>query len=159
MSRPKRLTTVRENKNQVTVLLESGSIENLRAAKKRTQEELRYYWDFFTELAYLRQQISNEIHAALIKTCASPFLFSNWQRSVRYKYSLHPLSSYGSKLFDGQRFNVGDVNPKLIPSFSALYIACDKDTALQETLCDHSTTKSVASKISCPTDSVYNLVH
>ena len=53
---------------------------------------------------------------------------------MKWKYGLHPLSTAGSLTFIGGRFNAGiDIN-SAIPSFPALYMAIDKDTALQETL-------------------------
>lgn len=53
---------------------------------------------------------------------------------MKYKYSLHPLSTVGSLSFVGGRFNVGkDVNLS-VPVFAGLYLAKDKDTALQEHL-------------------------
>jgi hypothetical protein len=37
----------------------------------------------------------------------------------------------------GGRFNIGDIDPLKIAPFPALYIACDKSTALQEMLCQN----------------------
>ncbi|MCH8209682.1 MAG: RES domain-containing protein [Nitrospinae bacterium] len=39
----------------------------------------------------------------------------------------------GSLTDPGGRFNIGDIDPQNFSTFSALYIALDKDTALQET--------------------------
>lgn len=51
-----------------------------------------------------------------------------------WKYGLHPLCTFGSINFIGNRFNFGrDLNPS-ITSFQALYIASDKSAALQEHL-------------------------
>jgi len=41
----------------------------------------------------------------------------------------------GSLTDPGGRFNIGDINPAQFPLFPALYIASDKETALQEALC------------------------
>ena len=57
----------------------------------------------------------------------------NWIRVVDYKYSLAPLSSVGSIKGVGGRFNVGrDVNASQFPTFPALYIGQDGETALRE---------------------------
>jgi hypothetical protein len=57
-----------------------------------------------------------------------------WQRAVKYRYGLHPLSAVGSVSDPGGRFNIGDFDRRNFPPFHALYLAIDKDTALQETL-------------------------
>lgn len=118
----------------VEYLLEQGTLADMRAAKQRTADLLKYQWEYYSELARQRNQIRDEISAALTQACISDFPFNKWQRAVKYKYGLHPFSTVGSLTFIGGRFNTGeDVNLE-VPSFPALYIACDKDTALQETL-------------------------
>jgi RES domain-containing protein len=52
-----------------------------------------------------------------------------------YKYALEPLSSQGSLVDPGGRFNIGLIDPIKFAPFPALYIASNKDTALQEMLC------------------------
>jgi hypothetical protein len=47
---------------------------------------------------------------------------------------LHPLSTVGSLAYIGGRFNIGQEVNSGVPSFPALYVAKDKDTALQEHL-------------------------
>jgi hypothetical protein len=45
------------------------------------------------------------------------------------------LSTKGSRSLSGGRFNIGDqIDPNVVPPFSAFYAACDKETALQEAL-------------------------
>jgi hypothetical protein len=65
---------------------------------------------------------------------AEPFEFSGWQRVVQMKYSDIPLSSHGSVNAIGGRFNVGSFDPEQFEPFPALYIAADKETAIQERL-------------------------
>ncbi len=114
--------------------MEQGTVQELRAAKAQTKTYLKYYWDFYSELAYQRAQIEEQLKQALNESCRADLEFKQWQCAVKYKYSLHPLSAIGSTKGIGGRFNVGgDINPN-IPVFSALYITEDKDTALQETL-------------------------
>ena len=118
----------------VEYLLEQGTLQDMRAAKDRTAALLKYNWEYYSELALQRSQIQDELTKALIQPCISNYRFDKWQRAVKWKYGLHPLSTLGSCTYIGGRFNTGsDVNSE-VPSFPALYLACDKDTALQETL-------------------------
>jgi RES domain-containing protein len=114
-------------------VLEQGSLASLQAEKVRTKALLEYYWKFYSELAYQRNEKQEEILQALRQNCTAVFEFKNWQRAVKYKYCLHPFSTVGSLTDPGGRFNVGDVNPN-VREFPALYVAADKDTALQEAL-------------------------
>ena len=86
------------------------------------------------ELALQRRAITAQLHAALNQNCISGYTFSGWQRTIRWKYADHPLSTVGS-LTTGGRFNIGqNIDPTTFPPFSAFYAAADKDTALQEAL-------------------------
>jgi len=125
----------------VQYLLEAGTLADMRAAKKITAALIKYQWDFYAELARQRQTIQDEIKQSLIKTCV-PFEFKKWQRAVKYKYGLHPLSTVGSLSFIGGRFNTGSAVNAEIPIFSGLYLAQDKDTALQEHLAQEPTSKN-----------------
>jgi hypothetical protein len=71
---------------------------------------------------------------ASLRERAEPFEFPGWQRAVKYKYSLAPLSTKGSLSDPGGRFNIGAIDPSHFPVFPALYLACDKKTALAELL-------------------------
>jgi hypothetical protein len=118
----------------VTYLLEKSNLADMKAAREWTEKLLDYHWKFYFELAYQRNQNSEKIKDALNESCISNFEFSDWQRAVKYKYSLHPLCTAGSITFIGGRFNTGrDINSQ-IPEFQCLYVTIDKDTALQETL-------------------------
>lgn len=132
----------KRKQKEVKYLLETGTLEGMRSAKKRTQDLIDYHWAYYSELAQQRNQNIEEIKKALISASKPDFPFSGWQRAVKYKYSLHPLSTVGSLSFVGGRFNCGmDVNVN-VPHHPALYIAEDKDTALQETLGQSATNKS-----------------
>lgn len=114
-------------------LLEQGSLEDIERAKKITAQHLKYQWEYYSELAHQRNQVHDELKKVLIQSSEN-FRFEKWQRAVKWKYGLHPLSTAGSLTFIGGRFNAGiDIN-SAIPSFPALYLAVDKDTVLQETL-------------------------
>ena len=120
-------------KPQVIHLLESGSIEDLMKAKESYKALLKFHWNYYSELARQRHEIQDQIQEALVQTCV-PYEISKWQRGVKYKYGLHPLSTVGSLTNIGGRFNTGvNVNTE-VPSFAGLYLAANKDTALQEHL-------------------------
>lgn len=133
----RRKTKMRSKSNSlkfsISHLLEAGTLESMRHAKQATTEYLKYYWRHYAELAGQRSTIKESIDQALIQTCIS-YEINNWQRAVKYKYGLHPFSTLGSLVSIGSRFNTGsDVNSEVL-SFPALYLAQDKDTALQEHL-------------------------
>jgi len=119
---------------RVHYLLEQGTIESMNKAKARTEALLKYYWNYHHELEYQRQQISNKLSNILNAGSTPNFIFDQWQRVVKYKHSLNPLSAVGSLSDPGGRFNIGNINPQSFLSFPALYIARDKETAIQETL-------------------------
>lgn len=120
-------------KRTVQYLLENGTLADIQNAKQVTAEHLKCQWNYYSELARQRSAIQDQLRQALIQTSIS-YELRNWQRAVKYKYGLHPLSTVGSLSFIGGRFNTGlGVNPE-VPSFPGLYLAQDKDTALQEHL-------------------------
>jgi len=131
----KRTSKQSRSKKQKSIdyLLERGTLEDLRQAKIRFNELRKFYWIYYSELARQREEIRPQIFEALNESSISNFKFTGWQRAVKWKYGLHPFSAVGSMKMPGGRFNIGDVNSN-VPSFPALYIAVDKDTALQETL-------------------------
>jgi len=116
----------------ITYILEQGSVEGLIANKERMKALLRYWWDHYSALSYQRNQVEDRLHQALLEACTSNYYFEGWQRVVAYKYSFDPLSTVGSIIDIGGRFNTGkEVNPS-IPFFPALYLASDRTTALEE---------------------------
>src|SRR3990167_5742562 len=138
----------RKSKNQskfsetsVRVLLETGTLESIQNAKRATDEHLKYQWDYYPELARQRSINSEKISQVLTQACSS-YSIKKWQRAVKYKYGLHPLSTVGSLTYIGGRFNTGIAVNQQVPHFSALYIANTKDTALQEHLGQEPVTNS-----------------
>jgi hypothetical protein len=92
-----------------------------------------YHARFYGEGAFQRRNVRAEIDAALTRGCTGPFVFTNWQRTIRFQWSDHPLCTVGS-LITGGRFNIGnDIDPATFPPFSALYAASDRETSLRET--------------------------
>jgi hypothetical protein len=96
---------------------------------------MQFEWECYSSLAHQRARIMDSIRSALQAASEGPFTFERWQRTVKYKYALEPLSAQGSLVDPGGRFNIGGIDVTKFPPFPSLYIACDKDTALQEMLC------------------------
>ncbi len=115
-------------------LLDQFSISDIRRWQAVKDEFLKFHWDYYSNLAYQRSQIADQIRDVLLGTSEKNFSFERWQRTVKYKYALEPFSVAGSLKDPGGRFNIGDINPSQFPPFPALYIAADKNTALQELL-------------------------
>ena len=115
-------------------VLDQFSYSEMQKTKTRAKDNLEYHWSFYSELAHQRKEIEDKLLETLILTSFSGFEFKGWQRAVKWKYGLHPLSTVGSLNDPGGRFNIGDFNPQNVPIFPALYLAEDKNTALQETL-------------------------
>jgi hypothetical protein len=114
-------------------LLDSGRVSDITKSKKRFEDLVAFHWRYYSELAFQRKQIREELNSAL-REVATPFDFTRWQRVVKFKHSLDPLSAKGSLADPGGRFNVGAIDPTRYPMFSALYLAADKGTALAEVL-------------------------
>lgn len=113
-------------------LLDSFSADDLSLWEAQKEKIIRYHWDLFSAFAYERHKIADQLQSALLEAAVSGHEFTGWQRQVRYKYSLSPLSSRGSLIEPGGRFNIPEMSPQQLPSFPALYIAEDKETTLQE---------------------------
>lgn len=114
-------------------LLEHGSIGDILRSRARYERFLRYHSKYYAELAQQRAQVYDSLKASLAERAGS-FQFSRWQRAVKYKYSLSPLSAKGSLTEPGGRFNVGGIDPTRLPVFAGLYLAADKGTALAKLL-------------------------
>lgn len=94
------------------------------------------------ELAYQRSEIIDKLQLALIEKSVKSYDFDGWQRAVKYKYSLNPLSMEGSVTDAGGRFNIGAIDTTKFPMFPALYVAKEKETAIEELLAQKSDTKT-----------------
>ncbi len=114
-------------------VLDSGQISDILQSKVRFEQLVEFHWDYYSELAFQRNQIREQLKSSL-REKAQTFEFSKWQRIVRYKYSLAPLSTRGSLTDPGGRFNIGELDRTRYRVFPALYIAADKGTALAEVL-------------------------
>ena len=121
------------DRKPVIQVLESGTLDGIRLTKNAVEERLKFEWSHYSEIARQRNAIQDPLKQSLVQK-SIPYQFENFQRSVKYKYSLHPLSVAGSLSYVGGRFNIGkNINSEL-QYFPGLYLAYDKDTALQEHL-------------------------
>ncbi len=116
------------------ILLDKFSVADIRLWRDFQDQILKFHWDFYSTLAYQRSKIIDKIRQSLFDAAQKPFTFSKWQRALKYKYALEPFSVSGSLIDPGGRFNIGDLNPTQFRPFPALYLASDKNTALQELL-------------------------
>lgn len=105
--------------------LESGRISDILKSKAYFEQLVEFHWQYYSELAFQRNQIREQLKSCL-REKACPFQCSRWQRVVKYRYSLSPLSTKGSLVDPGGRFNVGEIDRTRYPVFPALYLACDK---------------------------------
>jgi hypothetical protein len=123
-----------KNEPTISYFLDSFSVRDIRLWAQKKDKFLKYHWDFYSNLAYQRSKIADDLKKAVLEAAEEKFPFEHWQRVIKYKYALRPLSGEGSLIDPGGRFNIGDINPDQYPPFPALYIAEDKDTGLQEVL-------------------------
>lgn len=128
--KPKKNSSKRQKKKFV---LQKATPEDIVSKREEAERNIEYQWRYYSEVAYQRQHNSELITKVLNEIAIQNYTFKSWQRAVRYKFSLHPLCTLGSLKMQGGRFNIGDINPN-VPQFSCLYVAKNKDTALQETL-------------------------
>ena len=119
-------------KQDVVYLLDQFSRADLRTWQLKADRLQEYYVRLFYHLESLRNLYHDELCEALHASQAISHPFEEWTRIVDYRYSLDPLSAKGS-LIKGGRFNIGsDLDPGKYPTFSALYIAEDYETAFLE---------------------------
>jgi hypothetical protein len=114
-------------------LLESGRLEDIPKSRAKLDALLKFHWEYHSELAFQRSKVYDSLKGSLLRTTEA-FRFSSWQRAVKYKYSLDPLNTKGSRVDPGGRFNIGTIDTTRFVVFPGLYLAADKSTALAELL-------------------------
>jgi hypothetical protein len=122
--------------------LQTALLGKITEAERVAELQNRFTATWHKIAADQRSEIYENLKEALLKNAVTDFEIKNWQRSVHYKYSLHPLCTIGSIRYIGGRFNYGDEIREDVSSFPALYIAKDKKTALQEHLAQPSSNDS-----------------
>lgn len=123
------------------ILLDHFSVKDMEKWAAFKDRFLKFYWDYHNTLAYQRSQIADDLRKSILDAAQKSFKFERWQRAVKYRYALKPLSAAGSLVDPGGRFNVGDINPSQFPPFPCLYLGADKSTSLQELLSQKIDTK------------------
>jgi len=114
-------------------VIDYGLVADIPVSRARYEQLVQFFWEYYAELAFQRNQVYDSLKSSL-REGAAPFEFSRWQRVVKYRYSLDPLSTKGSVVDPGGRFNIGAIDTARYPVFPALYLASDKGTALAELL-------------------------
>lgn len=115
------------------LLLDQFTHNDLRRWQKNSQVFNRFQRLYFFSLDAQRATHEKEIREALLDVESRTIDINGWRRAVRYRWSVEPLSSRGSVLDIGGRFNIGSAIDKTrFPAFNALYIAEDQETALRE---------------------------
>jgi hypothetical protein len=130
IKRPK----IENMRQEISYLLEEGTLESLQKGKQLSQEHIKYQWDLYSELSFQRNAIVGDLMGALSEKCVKDFEFQSWQRVVRWKYTNHPFCTMGSLKQYGGRFNIGEgISPSgAFKIFPAFYIAQDQLTAKLE---------------------------
>lgn len=113
--------------------LDHGLVADIPKYRELFEQKARFHWDYYSELALLRSRIYEELKSSLLEQAKSLDI-PKWQRAVKYRYCLSPLSTRGSLVDPGGRFNIGAIDTARFPTFQALYLASDKKTALAEIL-------------------------
>lgn len=113
--------------------LEHVNIRDLRRWQAEQQKLVDLHWQWHGELARQRHNVSDKLKQALGEICTH-YQFTGWRRTVRYKWSLSPLSAKGSLTTPGGRFNIGDIDESFFPKFPALYLAENIETSFCEML-------------------------
>lgn len=117
------------------ICLEKFSLKEKKRWESVKDKFLEFHWEYYFSLAYQRKKAAAAITKSLLGAATGGFSINKWQRVVKYKYSLSPLSCKGSLTDPGGRFNIGDIDAVSFAPFPSLYIAVTKNTAKQEMLC------------------------
>lgn len=147
----------RQNKNKMIkspktkpsewICLEKFSVKEKKTWESIKDKFLEFHWGFYFTLAYQRKKNSVAIKKSLLDAAINNFSITKWQRVVKYKYSLEPLSCKGSLSDPGGRFNIGEIDDFSFGPFPSLYIASTKNTAKQEMLCQKIDTKNYSAAL------------
>jgi len=115
------------------ILLEQFSIVDLKEWSRKSKDFSHFHYEFYYQLEAQRATRHKDLVSAVRRNFRTNFEFNNWSRVVDFMYVLEPLSSLGSLLWLGGRFNFGKrLDPSRFPPFPAFYIGSDLETALRE---------------------------
>jgi len=114
------------------VELEKFTTADLRTWQRQSENLEKYHVQLYYHLEGLRSLHQVQLSEALSEAKLAELVLDDWVRILDYQYSLEPLSTAGS-LIRGGRFNIGnDLDPAKFPTFPALYLAEDYQTAYEE---------------------------
>lgn len=109
------------------------SVKGIKEAQAWRDQFLSYHASYYSELAYQRSRIIDDLKNAVREVTIRGFAFLDWNRLVDYQWSLEPLSAKGSTVDPiGGRFNIGDIDRERFPAFPALYLAKNQETCIIE---------------------------
>ena len=121
--------------NQVNLgsyLLDQFTLKDIRLSIQRYDAIATYFCEHYSYFTNQRSLIIDDLKKSLLESC-KPFNFHAWQRIVDCQFSLKPLSAKGSILnMPGGRFNIGSIDEIKYPTFSALYLAENREIAYKE---------------------------
>jgi hypothetical protein len=110
-----------------------GESQTFQGSRKHSRNAPNFIGSIIPSLRFFGSRIYDKLKVALYEK-TNPFEFKKWQRAVKYKYAIAPLSAKGSLSDPGGRFNIGAIDTARFPTFAALYLAHQKRTALAELL-------------------------
>jgi len=79
-------------------VLESGSVKDIERYRRAADAVAEFHWRFYAELAFQRSLIETDLIDVISRAANGPYPFNQWQRAVKWKYSLDPLNTRGSVL-------------------------------------------------------------
>lgn len=113
-------------------ILDSFSANDIDRWQDNHKNLYEFYWNEYSYYAHFRTQKAEFLRNALLEKSNS-LNFKDWYRCVDSAYLTKPLFATGSRVsLQGGRFNIGQVDSGKFPSFSALYLAENEETAFKE---------------------------
>lgn len=111
-------------------LLDSFNADDIERWKQRFKELFDFQWREYAHYAHIRAQKNESLRNSFLEV-STEFKFSKLFRAYALKYN--PLSAAGSRISaQGGRFNYGNIDAGKFPSFPALYLGENPETAFRE---------------------------
>ena len=108
------------------------SADDIDRWKQKYQSLYEFYWEEYSYYAHQRTKKAESLRSAILGV-SNTYSFKDWYRCFDMRHSLKPLSAAGSRISAlGGRFNIGQIEFGKFPSFAALYVAENRETAERE---------------------------